>query len=254
MKGKELDGMKAVLVTPTYGNVDPMCAKDLRVATMSASNHGLYWAGDASANKVGFSAARNEGANLTWLMGKDETDGAMWVDSDIRMGPDAILRLLHSVRDNKADFATGVYHQRGAMYTPVFYHFSKNKKKFQPFTNYPLNSWYPVEGCGFGFVWTSWTLLDKIRNLKTFKESEGWFPDKRDTDDGFGEDLEFCMHAMNAKVQLYVNTSVLLGHTGEPRIIYREDFLAEHEKWLATPEEERSKVVPKTWGVKNETE
>jgi hypothetical protein len=244
--------MKAVLVTPTYGNVDPLCAKDLRVAMMTASNHGLHWTADASPDRVGFAAARNEGANLTWKLGKDETDGAMWIDSDIRMHPAEILRLLDSVKKQKADFATGVYHQRGPLYQPVFYHFSKPKKKFQPFMDYPSNSWYPIEGCGFGFVWTSWTLLDKIRNLKTFDKAEGWFPDKRDLPEGFGEDLEFCRHAMNAGVQLYVNTAVMLGHTGEPRVIYRKDFIDEHERWLAEPEGKRASVVPKNWGVLDE--
>ena len=208
MKGKELEGMKAILVTPTYGNVDPLCAKDLRVAMMTASNHGLEWAGDASPDRVGFSAARNEGANLTWLLGKGNLDGAMWVDSDIRMKPDDILRLLDSVRKYDAEFVTGVYHLRGALYHPVFYNFSKSKQKFQPYTDYPPAAFYPVEGCGFGFVWTSWALLDKIRNSGEFKTEEGWFPDKRDMDDGFGEDLEFCKRAMDVGVQLYVNTSV----------------------------------------------
>lgn len=139
-----------------------------------------------------------------------------------------MLRLLSSVVDFKADFVTGVYHKRIAPHEPTFYMYDRQTGDFRSCEQYPDNVFAPIDGCGFGFVYTSRKLIEKIAELPSFNEEIGWFPDTRDVKGGYGEDMGFCKHAMDAKIQLYVNTGIQLGHMGDPEAIYRKHY--EHYK------------------------
>lgn len=248
MMDKPLDGMKAILVCPTYGPVDPVCAKDLRVSTMVAANKGLSWAGDASADRMGYSLTRNSSTQVLFQQGKD-ADGIMWVDSDIRCEPNSILALLATAREYDLDFTTGIYHQRAGRHLPVIYEFDEEAQKFRQYQGYPENSLVPVDGCGFGFVWTSRRLVEAIADDPEFNAEEGWFPDKRDAG-GYGEDLSFCFQARRAGFRLQANTSVLVGHLAAQYVVTRQDFL---NKFVS--KEELGEVVlkekeaaPGVWG------
>ena len=245
-QGRELEGMKAVLMCPTYGPADPVCQKDLRIAMMSCSNHGLYWASDASTDRMNFSSSRNHAAEGVYRAGIDHTDGIMWVDSDIRQGPGDMLNLLTTVKVRGLDFVSGVYHQREGAHHPVFYHFDQKFQRFRPLRDYPENILFPADGCGFGFVWTSNRLIREIVEHPEFNPDDGWFPDKRDAG-GFGEDLSFCFQAMRTKHQLFVHTGIQVGHRGDPNDIYRENFLKEKAR---REELGLDKVVPSRmrWG------
>jgi hypothetical protein len=227
--GRELEGMRAILASPSYGPVDPECAKDLRIAIMTTANHGLEWVADASPDKMMYSAARNHVTQGLWTAGPEFADGIVWVDSDIRQGAGDLLALLASARKYDADFVTGVYHQREGMHKPVFYHWHKGRQRFTPFKDYPEGVFAPIEGCGFGFVWTGWKVIEAIAKHPKFDRTEGWFPDKRDAG-GFGEDLSFCYQAMCADVQLWINTAVQVGHLSDPRVIYRTDWQDKRSK------------------------
>lgn len=221
---RELDGIRAILVCPTYGPPDPDCQKDLRVAMMTASNHGIYWAGDSSTDRMPYGTARNSAAMVLNNAPDGEIDGAMWVDSDIRMAPGDILRLINSVRVYKADFVTGIYHQRAGDYWPVLYDYNAKVKSYNQMATYPDAAFFPVDACGFGFVWTSTRLVRAIAAKPFFNDKKGmWFPDQRDTI-GFGEDVSFCNYAMQCGIQLYANTTVQVGHSGEPRVYTKDDF------------------------------
>lgn len=246
-EGKELLGMSAILAVPTYGPPDPQCQKDIRLNMMVAANHGLKWAGDASPDRMGWSAARNNVAQMMLEAGPSLADGIMWVDSDIRMGPGAMVNLLAAARAHEAEFVTGVYYQREGAHNPVIYHYNRKKRSFQPAEEFPEHVFAPIDGCGFGFVWTSWKLIDAIARHKDFDPKEGWFPDNRDAG-GFGEDLSMCAKAMACKIQLYVDTGINLGHVGSPNVIYRENFLEERKK--LTEEEKKEKHL---FGIKENT-
>ncbi len=225
MTDKPLEGMKAILVVPTYGPVDPICAKDVRLGMMVASRLGLEWIGDASPDRLNFSAARNNA--VASIYGPDEkplADGIMWIDSDIRLQPSDIAGLLTTAVRFKAEFVSGVYHQRASEMRPVIYEFRPKTRSFHSVAEYPLNVLAPMGGCGFGFVWTAFSVIDAIKQHAEFNPKQGWFPDGRDSG-GFGEDLSFCYQAIRAGKQLYVNTAILLGHVGEPEVVGRDQFL-----------------------------
>ena len=232
--GNELIGKKAVLACPSYGPIDPDCVKSVRIAIMHSVSRGLHWVGDASPDRMMFSTARNTVAQFLYE-NPGEADGVLWIDSDIIVPKEAISRLLtNTVYEPGIDFITGVYHQRLPVHNPVFYNFNHEKKTFQPAEEYPLDTIGAIDGCGFGFVWTSTRVFKAIRELKTFDPKGGWFADKRDVG-GFGEDLSFCYQAKLAGIQLWVDTGIIVGHSGEKKVVWREDFIRERDNFRSKP-------------------
>jgi hypothetical protein len=244
MIGQELKGVKALLVTPTYGPVDPDAQKSLRVAMMTAANHGLNWAGDASPDRMTYGYARNKAAQVLFDF-PDLADGIMWVDSDIMVDPMAITRLVETAVSNKVDFATGIYHKRAGNYEPLIYHFDPIKEKFFIIPEYPENTFMKVGGCGFGFVWTGVNCLTQMSKHPTFDSKRGWFPDMRDMG-GFGEDLNFCYKAIQCGVQLYADTGVQVGHLGDAVAYGREHYLQAYEK---IKDKALVQDPPEVWGT-----
>ena len=245
-KPQPLAGMKAVLVSPTYGGVDPSCARSLRIAVMGASSHGLHWAGDASPDRLAYGYARNAAASYI-RKNPDAADGIMWVDSDIMLNNDSIIRLLTTVKIHNLDFVSGVYHTRKPPYLPVIYHWDERVGKYLQAVNYPKEQILSLDACGFGFVWTSTKMINAIADAPWFSETEGWFPDRRDTG-GFGEDISFCDAAKKAGFQLYLDTGVQVGHSGDAKVIWEEDFRALNIT-LDSPEIQTKSINPK-WGAK----
>lgn len=232
----ELKDLTVVLSSQTYGHVDPICVQKIRQSVMYASNHGLTWMGDVSGDRMPYSAARNQACEQL-VEQCPEVDGIMWIDSDIQPRPEDITRLLFDAVRCDFDFVTGIYHQRDGDFQPCIYDWVQGrtllgryrKKGFVICDGYPANVIEKVAGCGFGFCYTSKKLVQAIKDSKYWKKEEGqWFPDKRDIG-GFGEDLSFCWAAAQLGYQLWVDTSVLVGHTGGSQVVTQETF-ANHVK------------------------
>ena len=245
---KPLLGFRALFACPTYGNVDPHCAKHLRVAVMSAASKGLHWAGDISPDRLGYSFARNSVASMARRF-PDEFDGVMWVDSDIVCNPDSIIRLLTTARTHSLDFVTGVYHSRKPPNLPILYHWESKIERYLQCVTYPKDTIISADACGFGFVWTSTRLINAIAEAPLFRPKEGWFPDRRDVG-GFGEDISFGDHArhLEPRIQLYVDTGVQVGHLGDAEVIWEKQF---RDRNLTIDSSEiQTRVVEANWGAK----
>lgn len=227
-KDRPLEGLRVVLACPTYGPVDPICQRDLRLGMMVAGNRGVEWVADASPDKMPWSTGRNKVVQEC-LLQKQDIDGIMWVDSDIRQAPSDMASLLDSVVTYKERFVTGVYHQRLNEYMPVFYEYDRKRNKFRQATDYMDNMFAQIGGCGFGFVWTELSIFEEVAALPHFVKEEGWFPDHRDSG-GFGEDLSFCKYAIDANIQLYLNTAVQVGHMGEPEVIKKAHYIKKKQE------------------------
>jgi hypothetical protein len=222
---KPLEGLRAILAVPTYGHVDPICQKSVRVAMMTATNMGLKWVGDSSPDRLPYGDARTYVAG-SLMENKEDADGVMWIDSDIMVGAADIANLLKSALVYNSSFVTGVYHQREGFLWPTLYDYDREGVTYKQMANYPENAFFQVDGCGFGFCWTGLEVVEKIAASPDFDPKGKWFPDTRDAEEGFGEDLSFCHQAMNVGVQLQCNTTVQVGHSGPPVIVTREHYLA----------------------------
>jgi GT2 family glycosyltransferase len=199
--------MKLVLSCPTYGPVEPIAERHLRVAMCHATEHAhVKWCGDASPNRMAWAAARNLAVKAA-LEAEDPPDAILWVDSDIILPQDAITRL---VLEGK-DFITGIYCQREPPHFPLIANYDKFKETFSWFIEAPDNVVAPIDGCGFGCVLTSTTMLKAM--------SPPWFAFTR-----FSEDFDFALKAAKAGFQLFVHTGVKCGHLREPVPATWDDF------------------------------
>jgi hypothetical protein len=218
--------MKVVLSIPTYGHVDPQCARSVRAAVMTAANHGTQWVGDYSTDRLSYGTGRNLVARTIIEEVDVPVDGIVWIDSDMIVPVDAIWRLLATVEKNSFDFLTGIYHQRGGEHLPVVYIHNPKTDRFNQASMYPEKSIVKLDACGFGFVYTSVSMLEKMKAHPDFKDDGGeWFPDYREGHGKYGEDIGFCRLAMKAGIQLYADSNILLGHCGEPVVVTRELYM-----------------------------
>jgi len=240
----DIKEMVVALCSPTYGPVDPICAKSLRASIMFAANRGVIWAGDSSADKMGYGASRNTGVQHTFKT-IPQADGILWVDSDIKPEINSIARLLDCANHNELDFVSGIYHQRTGYHNPVFHAWNPDLHCYQPCADYPANFIGDADGCGFGFVYTSMKMLRDISLSEEFDPKTGWFPDKRDVG-GFGEDLTFCWMAKKAGYQLKVDSGIQVGHLGDQCFVGEEDFRRKQKEWYETIDKEQK---PHAWGV-----
>lgn len=235
-KPQELAGVKALLACPTYGHVDPLCQKSLRVNMMSACARGLEWVGDASPDRLGYQAARNQVAQVAYDARNDPEDaptGIMWVDSDIKAEGNLMSRLIYTAVSSGIDLLSGVYHYRKSPYLPVFTAYDPAVRRYRQAEAYDMGPdgngvIGPIGACGFGFVWTSLKAIVAVHDHRSFDPEGGWFPDTRTQKNGMGEDFAFCEKARKAGIQLYIDTGVQVIHCGDAQEIGREDFLRAH--------------------------
>lgn len=140
-------------------------------------------------------------------------DRVLWLDSDMDFPPDTLSRLSKDM-DEGRELVSGIYFKRRAPVKPVlykelgYYHDDKEDSVTPiaiPYEDYPRDSIFPIQGCGFGGCLVSVDLIKKVADKYGLPFSPIM---------GFGEDLSFCMRAKSLQVEMYCDSSVKLGHVG----------------------------------------
>ncbi len=156
-------------------------------------------------------------------------DYVMWFDSDMVIPRDAITQLLHDVEKTKSHMVSGLYVKRSIPTEPVL--FSEIKppalecghmvKKIKECNEYPRDSLFLVDGCGFGCVLTSVPLLKAVWD----KYGPAFAPYA-----WTGEDISFCYRVRQLGYYIWCDSRVKCGHVGSH--VYTEDDLGggENEK------------------------
>lgn len=136
-------------------------------------------------------------------------DRTLWLDSDMTFEPDLIEKL-SATMDEGYDLVSALYFTRKKPCRPVIYDgcriFEEDGKKRSVavcYDDYPENSTFEIEACGFGGVMCSVKLLNDIRE----KYGTPFSPIH-----GFGEDLSFCMRASSLGAKMVCNSSIRMGH------------------------------------------
>lgn len=136
-------------------------------------------------------------------------DRIFWIDSDMVFEPD-ILERLSADMDEGREFVASLCFKRKMPITPVVYKeigYNQNGREIipfaTPFDDYPRDSIFEIQGAGFGGVMMSTKLIKRI-----FAEYGAPFSPQP----GFGEDLSFCMRAIQSGVKLYCDSRVKIGH------------------------------------------
>ena len=138
-----------------------------------------------------------------------KADAVLWLDSDMIIPPDALVKLSQHLTDGK-DFVTGLYFRRRMPFTPVLFkklgHVGGVAGDHENYNDYPRDSVFEVEGCGFGCVMTSVAMIeDVLLNYQT------WFEPKNN----LGEDLAFCARARELGYKIFCDSTIKCGHIGQ---------------------------------------
>lgn len=148
-------------------------------------------------------------------------DRIMWFDSDMVFTPNTLKQLSADMDEIGCDMVTGVYTKRIIPYTPVIYRElneptidanGRPEAHIKPYLDYPVNSIFPVEGCGFGCVMTSVALVKRVID----KFTSAFLPYL-----WAGEDLSFCYKVKQLGEKIYCDSRIKCGHVGQ--FVYSPD-------------------------------
>ena len=142
---------------------------------------------------------------------KEKCERVLWLDSDMQFEPDLMERLSARI-DEGREFVTGLYVSRKEPIRPTIYRnleireTEEGRKASAPaYIDYPRDSVFEVDACGFGIVMTT------VRLLKDVTGSYGlpFTPVQ-----GFGEDMAFCIRTKELGYPLWCDSSIQAGHIG----------------------------------------
>ena len=148
----------------------------------------------------------------------------LWLYSDMVFEPDLLERMMESIGNNY--FLTALYFSRRSSYKPSIWKkvelkANEKTKELRPeveeFLDFPDNTKFEIEGCGFGCC------LMKGEMLSVIYASQG-LPFSPIL--GLGEDLTFCWKANKpCGFDLFCDSSIGVGHVSQT-IICKESFYA----------------------------
>lgn len=147
---------------------------------------------------------------------KAEADYILWLDSDMIVPPDVIPRMLKHMEGGK-DFVSGIYFRRRAPFAPVLYS-RIDREGHADFNDYPEDTVFEIAGAGFGCCMTRVSMLEDI--ALNFKD---WFTPFNN----YGEDLSFCLRALECGYKLYCDSTIKCGHVGTVVVdesVYKVNF------------------------------
>lgn len=141
-------------------------------------------------------------------------DRVLWVDSDMAFRRDFFTTLSRDMDTTGADLVTGLYFKRTLPTSPVLYKFigeprldekGQYVKTVEDYMDYPQNTIFPVDGCGFGGVLMTTSLLKRVWD----KFGPPFHPYV-----WAGEDLSFCYRAKHTGAYMLCDSNAQLGHIG----------------------------------------
>jgi hypothetical protein len=156
---------------------------------------------------------------------QNKCDYVVFLDSDMMLPHDALLKMLHTLQTTDADIVTGTAFKRTPPFQPCFYtkigYESKNMKPIlESPIEFPNKGLLPLQGMGMACCMIDMKVFDKI-------EKPYFFPLPN-----LGEDLTFCLKAKHKNINMLADLSIDVGHvTTMP--IQQDHFRAcyeEHKK------------------------
>lgn len=147
-------------------------------------------------------------------------DQVLWLDSDMIIPSDALIRLSDDMTDGR-ELVSALYFTRKDPFVPCIHSDITWEIKSDGWVNtsgdiykdYPRDQVFEIAGCGFGCVMTSAALLKKMID----KYGAPFYPLM-----GMGEDTSFCFRAGKDGVKMYCDSRVKVGHIGSK--VFDEDY------------------------------
>ena len=149
--------------------------------------------------------ARNQ--IMQYALKKGGFDYILWLDSDMTFEPDLMERMMDSIGDKP--MLTGLCFGRRPPFKPCIFKRLEVKQDglgVEPIAenwyDYPRDSLFQVEGCGFACVLQRIDMLDAMSVFGI-----PFFPIA-----GLGEDLAFCWRAKKLDFEIWCDSRIRLGH------------------------------------------
>ena len=137
-------------------------------------------------------------------------DRVLWLDSDMVFDADLLDRLSADM-DKGLQYVCGLFFTRKNPLKPCIYRYLGNRENengeevpaADPYTDYPREQVFPVDGSGFAAVMMTTDLIRKCGQSPFFPIM------------GFGEDFTFCLKAREAGATLWCDSTVKVAHIGQ---------------------------------------
>lgn len=133
-----------------------------------------------------------------------EADRVLFLDSDMVFDSHLMERLAADM-DEGRDFVCGLYFRRIFPTNPVLFK-TVTQDDRELYSDYPKDSVFEIEGCGFSAVMVSTKLLKGVMDKFPYP-----FAPKPGC---FGEDIAFCWRAKKAGYKLWCDSRIKAGHVG----------------------------------------
>ena len=187
--------MKILIAIPTSREIDIQCAASL-IGMKRKGKIGVF-----APQSYAIDASRNLIVEHALEIGYDYI---LWVDSDMILPKNTLLRLL----SNNKDIVSGVYSYKVINgENAVVKRYSKtDEDTYEDVSLKEIRETKElmlVDGIGFGCVLTKVNIFNKIE--------QPWFRYDKD----LGEDIFFCRKAQETGIEIFVDPTVKAGHVGQ---------------------------------------
>ena len=141
-------------------------------------------------------------------------DYLLMIDPDITFYSKDVKKLMAEDRD----IVAGLFFQKTPPYRPLLFDYNKTKNLYDNVFDYKKEEIRSVDAVGTGFIMIKRTVFEALE--------DPWFV-YHNPKTGLGEDFYFCKKAKEKGFEVFVDTSVKVGHIGEHEATER-DFLNEN--------------------------
>lgn len=229
--GSKENPARVFIAMPIYDTVEPATARSLRnliVPTKDGGQHGFYGCCECiETNGVTIEQARNDLTShaTSYVPGATHV---LFVDSDMVFPPDALQRLLA----HDKPVVGGLCFNRRPPYAPIVMRvnhpdWQEEEGPLGHVYNYPKDQLVEVDATGAAFLLVNVDVFSAT--YSGIPSRPGWF----DRLPGMSEDFSFCVRANQCDLQVFVDTSLRLGHIG--KIVVDEAFAERNRTTRALP-------------------
>lgn len=127
-----------------------------------------------------------------------------FIDDDMVVPADTIIRLIEADRDIVSGFCVG---RKRPFHTTAYMRNPKNPKFYDHIREWPDDTLIKVDAVGGACMLIK---MDVFRNIK-----RPWFHFYSDRDLDMGEDIFFCRKAQRRGYDIWLDTGLIIGHVGD---------------------------------------
>lgn len=174
------------------------------------------------------SAARNNVVR-TFLDGP-YADWLLFIDSDMAFAPEALDAILENADPVKAPIIGGLCFGDDGQLFPTMWDLHDSDAGWITVrrSDYPDNAMVAVAATGAAFLLIHRDVLKKFE-AHGFDKAFPWFQETQVAGQPCGEDITFCLRALQLGIQVWVNTGIHVGHH-KSRLLTHEMFQAQRSE------------------------